>query len=282
VRGLERVRPERRDLDRGPAPARAERKTFRDRVRRDGLRWLTHALCLGPFLLLLWDGSRNALTVNPIEEITLRTGKTALVLLVLTLASTPLNRVLGWRWTVPLRRPLGLWTFFYASLHLFTFAVIDYALDPGLIWQAIDEKRYVLAGFSAFLLLVPLAVTSTRGWMRRLGRRWTALHRLIYLAAPVAVLHFVWLVKADRREPLLYGAAVGLLLLLRTPPGRRLTGRFRGQLRGRATVAGAGGAARDVLPASGGAPGGTPSAPRAQGDRGDRQGDPAPVLPSVR
>ena len=153
------------------------------------------------------------------------------MLLVLSLACTPLNRLLGWRWTVPLRRPLGLWAFFYVTLHLLTFVVVDYGLDAGLIWQAVAEKRFVLAGFAAFLLLLPLALTSTRGWMRRLGRNWTRLHRLIYLALPLAVLHYVWLVKADRREPLLYGAAVLLLLVLRTPPvlraGRSLRGRIR-------------------------------------------------------
>jgi methionine sulfoxide reductase heme-binding subunit len=211
-----------------PLPARPARR------RQSRLRWLrllTHALCAAPFLLLLWDGWRGGLTVNPIQEITLRTGKTALVLLVLSLACTPLNRLLGWRWTVPLRRPLGLWGFFYVTLHLLTFVVVDYGLDAGLIWQAVVEKRYVLAGAGAFLLLLPLALTSTRGWMRRLGRNWTRLHRLIYLALPLAVLHYVWLVKADRREPLLYGAAVLLLLVLRIPQvqqaGRSLRGRVR-------------------------------------------------------
>jgi methionine sulfoxide reductase heme-binding subunit len=229
-------RPGRSGAGRGAVAERgAERGGGRAGQRRlAGLRWvrlLTHALCAVPFLLLLWDGWRGGLTVNPIQEITLRTGKTALVLLVLSLACTPLNRLLGWRWTVPLRRPLGLWGFFYVTLHLLTFVVVDYGLDAGLIWQAVVEKRFVLAGAGAFLLLLPLALTSTRGWMRRLGRNWSRLHRLIYLALPLAVLHYVWLVKADRREPLLYGAAVLLLLVLRTPPvlraGRSLRGRIR-------------------------------------------------------
>jgi sulfoxide reductase heme-binding subunit YedZ len=218
-----------------PAPrgASRRRRSLAQRLRRDGLRWLTHLLCAGPFLLLLWDGAHNRLTVNPIQEITDRTGTTALVILILSLTCTPLNRFLGWRWTQPLRRPLGLWGFFYAALHLFTFAVIDYALDPGLIWEAIAEKRYVLAGFSAFVLLVPLALTSTGGWMRRLGRRWTVLHRLIYLAVPLVILHYVWLVKSDRHIPLLYGAAVALLLALRTPPLRRLGVALRARRRAR-------------------------------------------------
>ena len=240
------------------APRRApRRRSLAERLRRDGLRWLTHLLCAGPFLLLLWDGAHNRLTVNPIQEITDRTGTAALVILILSLTCTPLNRYLGWRWTQPLRRPLGLWGFFYAALHLFTFAVVDYALDPGLIWEAIAEKRYVLAGFSAFVLLVPLALTSTRGWMRRLGRRWTVLHRLIYLALPLVILHYVWLVKSDRHIPLLYGAAVALLLALRTPPLRRLGGALRARRRAR-----------------GGAP--PPAAP------GPAEDERRAVLPSVR
>ncbi len=201
------------------------------RLRRNWLRWLAHLGALVPLALLLWDAAQNKLTVNPIQEITLRTGKTALVLLVLSLACTPLNRLLGWRWTVPLRRPLGLWGFFYVTLHLLTFVVVDYGLDAGLIWQAVVEKRYVLAGAGAFLLLLPLALTSTRGWMRRLGRNWTRLHRLIYLALPLAVLHYLWLVKADRREPLLYGAAVLLLLVLRVPQVQRAGRSLRGRVR---------------------------------------------------
>ncbi|MGH2369132.1 MAG: sulfite oxidase heme-binding subunit YedZ, partial [Chloroflexota bacterium] len=185
------------------------------------LRLLTHLGALVPFALLLWDGAHNNLTVNPIQEITFRTGKTALVLLILSLACTPINRVLGIKQVIPLRRPLGLYAFFYASLHLLTFAVVDYGLDWDLIQQAIVEKRYILAGFAAFLLLTPLAITSTKGWMRRLGKRWTVLHRLVYLAAPLVVLHFIWLVKGDIREPLLYGAGVAGLFALRAPPVRR-------------------------------------------------------------
>jgi sulfoxide reductase heme-binding subunit YedZ len=194
---------------------------------RSWLRWLTHLAALTPLALLIWDGTHNRLTANPIQEITLRTGKTALVLLVLSLACTPLNRLLGLRQVVPLRRPLGLYAYFYAGLHLLTFVVIDYGLDFGLIQQAVVEKRYVLAGLAAFLLLTPLAITSTKGWMRRLGRRWKVVHRLIYLAVPLVILHYAWLSKGDVlrfsgdiRQPLLYGAAVALLLALRLPRKR--------------------------------------------------------------
>jgi sulfoxide reductase heme-binding subunit YedZ len=196
-------------------------------LKHNWLRILTHVGALIPLLLLIWDGAHDRLTVNPIQEITFRTGKTALILLVLSLACTPLNTLFGLKQVLPLRRPLGLYAFMYVCLHLFTFVVLDYGLDVELIKQAIVEKRYVLVGFAAFLLLTPLALTSTKGAMRRLGKRWKLLHRLVYLAAPLAVVHFLWLVKADIREPLLYGAAVALLLLLRAPRVRHAFTRLR-------------------------------------------------------
>jgi len=195
------------------------------------LRVLVHLGSLQPLPKLVWDGYRRDLTVNPIQEITQRTGYAALVLLVLSLACTPANSVLGWRWAVPPRRTLGLYAAFYATLHFATFVFVDYGLDWNLIQEAIVEKRYVLAGFSAFLLLVPLALTSTKGWQRRLGKRWRVLHRATYLAAPLAVLHFLWLVKggSDRIEPALYGLAVTILLALRLPQVKRLAYQRRSQ-----------------------------------------------------
>ncbi len=195
--------------------------------------WIQIAIHIGallPLLVLFWDFSQNNLTVNPIQEATFRTGKTALVLLVLSLACTPVNMLIGWKRVIAWRRPLGLYAFMYAAVHLLIFAAIDYGLDWGLIWQTVLEKRYVVVGFAAFLLLLPLAITSTKGWMRRLGKRWKILHRAVYLAAVLAVIHFVWLVKADIREPLMYGAAVALLLALRLPPVRRKTSRLRSRL----------------------------------------------------
>ncbi|MBI3970338.1 MAG: sulfoxide reductase heme-binding subunit YedZ [Chloroflexi bacterium] len=191
------------------------------------MRALTHLGGLVPLALLLWDGAHNDLTANPIQEITQRTGKTALVLLALTLAVTPVNRVLGVRQVVPLRRPLGLYAFFYLCLHLLTFTVLDYWLDLELIAQAIAEKPYVLVGVAAFTVLVPLAITSTKNWMRRLGRRWRVLHRLVYVAAALGVTHYYLVVKADVREPLLYGAIIAGLLVLRFPPLRRVVARIR-------------------------------------------------------
>lgn len=186
-----------------------------------GLRLATHAGALMPLALLLWDAAQRNLTANPIQALTFRTGYPALVLLVLSLACTPASTLTGWKQLVALRRPLGLYAFFYAALHLAIFAGLDYGLDVRLIWQAVAEKRYVIAGFSAFLLLLPLAATSTRGWQRRLGKRWKQLHRLVYLAAPLAVVHYLWLVKSDIRAPLAFGAAVAALLALRLPPVRR-------------------------------------------------------------
>lgn len=190
-------------------------------LKSNWLRIITHIGALAPLALIIWDYSQNQLTVNPIQEITFRTGKTALVLLVLSLSITPVNIVFGIRQILTLRRLLGLYAFMYVSLHLLIFVGLDYGLDLDLIYEAIFEKRYALVGFAAFLILLPLAVTSTKGWMKRLGKNWKRLHRLVYLAAGLAVVHFVWLVKSDIREPLAYGAVVALLLVIRQPRIRR-------------------------------------------------------------
>ena len=121
----------------------------------------------------------------------------------------------------------NLYAFLYAAVHFLIFSVLDYGLDLSLIWDAIAEKRFVLVGFAAFLILTPLAITSTKGWMRRLGKNWKRLHYGVYLAAVLVIVHFVWLVKADIRRPLLYGAVVALLLVLRLPPVRRWITKLR-------------------------------------------------------
>lgn len=213
-------------------PEQARRRSQRDRVSVLGfeVRWLqilTHIGCWVPFVLLIWDFQHNNLTVNPIQEATLRTGKAALILLVLSLTCTPLNTLFGLRELLPLRRPLGLYAFAYACLHVLLFFVIDYGLDWQLIQEAVLEKRYVLVGLAAFLLLLPLALTSTKGWQRRLGQRWKRLHMLVYVAAPLVVVHFVWLVKADLSQPILFGIAVITLLVLRLPALRRSLIRWR-------------------------------------------------------
>lgn len=186
-------------------------------LRKNWLRIAVHLSALVPLVVLIRDYFLHHLTFNPIQEATQRTGKTALVLLVLSLVCSPANRIFGFKQAVQARRPLGLYAFFYVSIHVFIFFVLDYGLVYDDIMQAVTEKPYVIAGLSAFLLLTPLAITSTRGWMRRLGKRWKKLHQLVYIAAPIVILHFIWSVKADIRQPVLYGAAVALLLVLRLP-----------------------------------------------------------------
>lgn len=202
------------------------------KLRRNWLRIVTHIGALLPLALLAWDYWGGRLSVNPIQDITLRTGKAALVLLVLSLACTPINSVFGYRPVLRVRRALGLYAFMYVGLHFLIFIGLDYSFDLALIREAVLEKRYALVGFAAFLILLPLAVTSTKGWMRRLGRLWKRLHRAVYVAALLAVLHFVWLVKSDIREPLLFGAVVVVLLVLRTSRIRQPASRFRSWFKG--------------------------------------------------
>ncbi|MBI1877549.1 MAG: sulfoxide reductase heme-binding subunit YedZ [Chloroflexi bacterium] len=202
-----------------------------DMLRKNWLRILTHVGALTPLAWLLWDFWFDNLTVNPIQDITFRTGKPALILLVLSLACTPVSTVFGFKQVLPLRKPLGLYAFMYVCLHFLTFIGLDYGFDPGLLYEAIFEKRYALVGFAAFLILLPLAITSTQGWMRRLGKNWKRLHRWVYLVGILAVVHYVWLVKSDIREPLLYGAAVGVLLILRLPALRRPIANFRSRFK---------------------------------------------------
>jgi sulfoxide reductase heme-binding subunit YedZ len=181
---------------------------------------LVHLAGLVPLAVLARDAATDNLTVNPIQRITFWTGKWALVFLVLSLACTPASSVFGFRPALRWRRPLGLYSFMYALLHFVTFVGLDYGFDVGLLREAIFEKRYALVGFSAFMLLLPLAITSTRGWMRRLGKRWKLLHRAVYLVALLVIVHYVWLVKSDIQVPLTYAAILLFLLVLRLPPVR--------------------------------------------------------------
>ena len=170
---------------------------------------LVFLICLLPLVragLLLSDA------VNPIEFITRSTGTWALLGLLLTLSVTPLRQITGWPWLIQLRRMLGLFAFFYAFLHFITYLWLDQFFDFSAIVRDIIQRPFITIGFAAFLLLIPLAVTSTNGWMRRLKRNWGRIHRLIYLIAPLAVIHYIWLVKKDLTQPLLYAAVlVGLL-----------------------------------------------------------------------
>lgn len=180
---------------------------------------LVHALALAPLALLLWQawlvaGGANidALGADPVMEIEHRTGNWALRMLLATLAITPLRQLTGWTVLMRFRRMLGLYAFFYASLHLAAFLVLDLQGWWATVFEEIVRRPYITVGFLAWLILLPLAITSTRGWMRRLGRTWARLHRLIHAAAILAVLHFWWVVKSDLREPLIHAAVLAVLL----------------------------------------------------------------------
>lgn len=196
------------------------------KLQENWLRITTHIGALLPLALLVWDYWQGLFLADPIREITTRTGKAALILLVLSLACTPINTLFGFKRALRVRRALGLYAFVYVALHFLTFVGWDYGFDLDLLGPAIFDQRFVLPGFAAFLLLLPLAITSTRNWQRRLGKNWKWLHRLVYLANILAVLHFLWLVK-DPREPLRYGAVVALLLILRIPRARRAVSNAR-------------------------------------------------------
>jgi methionine sulfoxide reductase heme-binding subunit len=170
---------------------------------------------LTPVLLLSIDVATGNLSADPVEELTHRTGWWALFLLLLTLAVTPARRFSGVNELIRARRPLGLFAFLLASLHLLIYFVLDQGLTVGFLIEDILERPFITVGFLAWLLLVPLAVTSTTGWIRRLGRNWLRLHRLVYLAAALGVLHFAWGVKADLREPVIFAGVLAILLLLR-------------------------------------------------------------------
>jgi sulfoxide reductase heme-binding subunit YedZ len=173
-------------------------------------------LCLCPLFLLGWRALHNGLGANPIEFITHFTGDWTLQFLVITLAITPLRKLLGLPDLIQFRRMLGLFAFFYGSLHFLTYIWLDKFFDFSEIGKDVVKRPFITAGFLGFVLMVPLAITSTRGWIRRLGgARWQMLHRLVYVSAVAGVVHYYWLVKSDVRWPLAYAAAVGVLLLYR-------------------------------------------------------------------
>ncbi len=176
-------------------------------------------LCLAPLARLLWLALHHRLTANPIEFVTHSTGDWILRFLLLTLAITPLRRLLSLPQLIRYRRMLGLFAFFYAFLHFSIWIGLDQFFAWDDMWRDIQKRRYITVGFAGFLLLLPLAVTSTAGWICRLGgRRWQQLHRGIYFSATAGVIHYYWLVKSDVRKPVAYGAALAVLLLLRIDP----------------------------------------------------------------
>lgn len=180
-------------------------------------RIFVHMAALLPMAHLLWDTWQGNLTVNPLQDWTFRTGDWALRLLVASLACTPIASIFGFKQAISVRRALGLYGFGYALVHFFIFIGVDYRFAFDLIWDDLATKRYILVGLAALLIFIPLAITSTRAWMKRLGRQWKQLHKLTYIAVPLAVVHYIWLVKADLRDPLLYATIVAVLLLLRLP-----------------------------------------------------------------
>ena len=169
---------------------------------------------LAPLAAILLNAARKNLGANPIAETLNELGLTALVFLVASLACTPLRETLDWPWAVGLRRMLGLFAFFYAALHAATYSLLDQRGNLRAIFADVTKRPFIIAGFAAFLILIPLAATSTASAVRRLGfPRWKRLHRLVYLAGILAAIHFVLRVKKDVREPAVYAAILGILLL---------------------------------------------------------------------
>jgi sulfoxide reductase heme-binding subunit YedZ len=180
------------------------------------LKLVVFLLCLVPFFLLVWQAFTGNLGANPVETITHTTGDWTLRFLVITLAVTPARRLTGWTPVTRFRRMFGLYAFFYSCLHFAIYCLSIANLNVSEILNDIAMRPYVTVGFTGFVLMIPLAITSTKKWISRLGgKRWQALHRLVYVSAIAGVLHYLWLVKLDIRSPVRYGIAVGLLLLFR-------------------------------------------------------------------
>lgn len=177
----------------------------------------THIGSLIPLLVLYYDYYFYRLGADEINEATLRTGKTAIILIFLSLAVTPLNTLFNWKWLIPTRKWFGVYGFVYVCVHLAIFAFIDYQLNPQLLLDGIVNNPYVVVGFTAFLFLIPLAATSTQWAQRKLGKKWKQLHRLVYLIGILVVIHFLWLRKDDF-EPTIYAVILTVLLLLRVTP----------------------------------------------------------------
>lgn len=174
-------------------------------------------LCLVPFVVLIINAVTDNLGANPIERIRRFTGDWTLYFLLITLAVTPLRKLTGWNELIRYRRMLGLYAFFYACLHFFSYLILDQFFDWVAIWRDVLKRPYITIGTAAFVLMIPLAVTSTKKMVQRLGKKWKRLHSLIYVIGTLGVLHFLWLVKADIREPMITGIILITLLLLRVP-----------------------------------------------------------------
>jgi methionine sulfoxide reductase heme-binding subunit len=198
------------------------------------LSWLQPAIFTGSLLPLIAIGYfavSGRLGANPVTEALNRLGLLALVLLILSLACTPLKTLFGWTWPIRVRKTLGLFAFFYASLHFLTYAGLDQSLNWRAIFEDITKRKFIFVGFAALVLLIPLAVTSTSGMLKRLGfARWKRLHRLAYVAAGLGIVHFVLRVKKDMTEPLIYGAVLALLLASRLLPDQKAKAAGKGSV----------------------------------------------------
>jgi sulfoxide reductase heme-binding subunit YedZ len=184
-------------------------------LKRAILKLLVFALALIPFGSLAWRLYRADLGVNPAETLQLETGIWTLRFLILTLAVTPMRRVTGWNRIIQYRRMLGLFAFFYGTLHFFSYLALDQYFSLEGMLADVRKRPFITAGFVSFILMVPLAVTSTKGWIRRLGRRWQVVHRLVYLAAAAGAVHYLWKVKVATGPPVYYAVIVGALLAFR-------------------------------------------------------------------
>jgi methionine sulfoxide reductase heme-binding subunit len=186
---------------------------------RRPLPWLKPGVFVGslvPLAALVVRGAQGRLGANPIAQALNQLGLVALIFLVAALVCTPLKTLFGWTWPIRLRRMLGLFGFFYALLHVLTYSGLDQGLDWVEIWKDVTKRKFIFVGFAAFVLLIPLATTSTAGAVKRLGfARWKLLHRLAYVAPALGAIHFFLRVKKDVREPLVYAAVLGALLLIR-------------------------------------------------------------------
>lgn len=177
--------------------------------------WLVFLAAATPGALLAWRVYAADLGVNPAETLLHQTGRDALALLLTSLAVTPVRRLTGWNRVQQVRRMLGLWSFFYALSHFAIYAIFNHLGEVAAIWADVVERPFIFSGMLAFVILLALAVTSTTGAVRRLGRNWQRLHRLVYVAAIAGAVHFAWGQKADIREPLVWGAVLGVLLTAR-------------------------------------------------------------------
>jgi sulfoxide reductase heme-binding subunit YedZ len=201
---------------------------LRSYVRENWLWLVANVGAAVPLLWLLWDQWRDNLSINPIDDYTDRTGGAAILLLLLSLAVTPVQTVTGWRKVSTVRKSLGLWAFGYAMLHMLVFVGLDYGFSLEFILaDGLPSKPYILVGLAALLILVPLAITSTKGMQRQLGKAWKKLHRWVYVAGVLAIIHYIWVVKLPFGTPTLYAIILAVLLAARIPVVRTWLGGLR-------------------------------------------------------